>query len=120
MYIGTKARQIDKCCGLTAAVDIPKDFCLHVSLVITGAQAKLYVSNMDVPSLVVNDMKSGFRRGGIKLGEGPHYISNFEVREMPPAPWERREPAMPAATLSKWALSQSMDALECDLEHPLS
>src|SRR2546426_7746137 len=43
--------------GFTAAVDIPKDVWFHVRLVITGAQAKLYVSNMDVPSLVVNDMK---------------------------------------------------------------
>src|SRR6266568_4320461 len=120
IFSGSTAWQIYNGPGFTAAVDIPKDVWFHVRLVITGAQAKLYVSNMDVPSLVVNDMKSGVRRGGIKLGEGPHYISNFEVRETPPAPWERREPAMPAATISKWALSPSMDGLERDLEHPLS
>jgi hypothetical protein len=120
IFSGSTAWQIYNGPGFTAAVDIPKDVWFHVRLVITGAQAKLYVNNMDVPSLVVNDMKSGVRRGGIKLGEGPHYISNFEVRETPPAPWERREPAMPAATISKWALSPSMDALERDLEHPLS
>jgi hypothetical protein len=104
--------------GFTAAVDIPKGVWFHVRLEITGAQAKLYVSNMAVPSLVVNDLKSGMRKGGVGF-YGVH-ISNVEIRRMPPAVWERHEPAMPAATITKWSLSPSMDALERDLERPLS
>ena len=48
------------------------------------------------------------------------YFSNFEIRETPPAAWERHEPAMPAATITKWSLSASMDALERNIERPLS
>src|SRR6266700_772280 len=73
---------------------------------------------MAVPSLVMNDLKSGMRKGGIGFA-GVH-VSNVEIRRMPPAVWERNEPEMPAATITKWNLSRSMDALEHDLESPLS
>jgi hypothetical protein len=51
---------------------------------------------------------------------GCAYFSNFEVREMPPAPWVRHEPPMPAVTITQWSLSPSLDALARDLERPLS
>jgi len=104
--------------GFTAAVDIPRDMWFHVRLVIAGAQAKLYVSNMTEPSLVMNDLKSGMRTGGVGF-TGVH-ISNVEIRRLPPTVWERHEPAMPPATITKWSLSPSMLALEHDLERPLS
>src|SRR6266498_5245221 len=118
MFKGVGPWQIYNGPGFTAAVDIPRDVWFHVRLAIIGAQAKLYVSNMAVPSLVVNDLKSGMRKGGVGF-YGVH-ISNVEMRRMPPAVWERHEPAMPAATIIKWSLSLSMDALERDLERPLS
>lgn len=104
--------------GFTRAVDIPRGVWFHVRLEITGAQAKLYVNDMREPSLVMDDLKSGIRKGGIGL-EGT-YFSNFEIRETPPVAWERHEPAMPAATITKWSLSPSIDALERNLERPLS
>ena len=70
MFKGTGAWQIYNGPGFTAAVDIPRDVWFHVRLVIAGAQAKLYVSNMDVPSLVMNDLKSGMRQGGVAFGQG--------------------------------------------------
>src|SRR5207249_6939772 len=48
------------------------------------------------------------------------YVSNVEIRRMPTAVWERHEPAMPPTTITKWSLSPSMDAMERDLERPLS
>jgi len=105
--------------GFTRAVDIPRGVWFHVRLEITGAQAKLYVNDMREPSLVINDLKSGIRKGGVGL-EGAAYFSNFEIRETPPVAWERHEPAMPAATITKWSLSPSLDALDRDLERPLS
>jgi len=90
-----------------------------VRLEITGAQAKLCVNDMREPSLVMNDLKSGIRKGGVGL-EGSAYFSNFEIRETPPVAWERHEPTMPAATITKWSLSPSLDGLERDLERPLS
>lgn len=108
--------------GFTGAVDIPKDAWFHLRLEVTGAQAKLFVKDMDKPALVMNDLKSGVQKGQVALYvlTGATYFSNFEVRTTPDAPWERRLPAMPPNTLTKWSLSPSYDALAHNLEHSLS
>ncbi len=108
--------------GFTGAVDIPKDLWFHLRLEVTGAQAKLYVKDMEKPALVMNDLKSGVQKGQVALYvlTGATYFSNFEVRTTPDAPWERHLPAMPAGTLTKWSLSPSYDALPRNLELPLS
>ena len=108
--------------GFTAAVDIPKDVWFHLRLEVTGAQAKLYVKDMDKPALVMDDLKSGVQKGQVALYvlTGATYFSNFEVRTTPDAPWERHLPPMPAGTLTKWSLSPSYDALARNLELPLS
>ena len=115
---GAAAWQIYNGPGFTRAVDIPSGLWFHVRLEITGAQAKLYVNDMREPSLVMNDLKSGIRKGGVALAGA--YFSNFEMRETPPVAWEHHESAMPAATITKWSLSASLDALERDVERPLS
>ena len=108
--------------GFTGAVDIPKYTWFHLRLEVTGAQAKLFVKDMDKPALVMDDLKSGVQKGQVALYvlTGSTYFSNFEVRTTPDAPWERHLPAMPANTLTKWSLSPSYDALARNLEHPLS
>jgi hypothetical protein len=103
--------------GFTAAVEIPRNVWFHVRLVVTGAQARLYVGNMTVPSLVINDLKTGMHSGGVGF-YGVH-VSNIEIRRMPTANWERHELAMPPATIVNCRLSPSLDALERDLERPL-
>lgn len=72
--------------GFTAAVDIPKDAWFHVRLVVAGAQAKLFVGDMTKPSLEMNDLKTGIRKGGVALA-GPAYFANVEIHETPPLPW---------------------------------
>lgn len=108
--------------GFTGAVDIPKDVWFHLRLEVVGAQAKLYVKDMDKPTLVMDDLKSGVQKGQVALYvlTGATYFANFEVRTTPDAPWERHLPAMPAGTLTKWKLSPSYDALARNLEHPLA
>ena len=108
--------------GFTGAVDIPKDVWFHLRLEVTGAQAKLYVKDMDKPALVMDDLKSGVQKGQVALYvlTGATYFSNFEVRTTPDAPWERHLPPMPPGTLTKWSLSPSYDALARNLERPLS
>ncbi|MGC2111163.1 MAG: hypothetical protein WA655_16725 [Candidatus Korobacteraceae bacterium] len=108
--------------GFTGAVDIPKDVWFHLRLEVTGAQAKLYVKDMDKPALVMSDLKSGIQKGQLALYDltGATYFSNFEIRTTPDAPWERRLPPMPPDTLTKWSISPSYDGLARDLEHPLS
>ncbi len=96
--------------GFTGAVDIPKDVWFHLRLEVTGAQARLYVKDMDTPALVMNDLKSGVQKGQVALYvlTGATYFSNFEVRTTPDAPWERHLPPMPPGTLTKWSLSPSL------------
>lgn len=108
--------------GFTGAVDIPKDAWFHLRLEVTGAQAKLYVKDMEKPALVMNDLKTGIQKGqvGLFVRTGATYFSNFEVRTTPDAPWERRLPEMPPGTLTKWSLSPVYDALARNLERPLT
>lgn len=108
--------------GFTGAVDIPKDVWFHLRLEVAGAQAKLYVDDMEKPALVIDDLKSGVQKGQIALAvlTGATYFSNFEIRTTPDAAWERRLPPMPPGTLTAWSLSPAYDALERDLERPLS
>jgi hypothetical protein len=89
---------------------------------VVGAQAKLFVKDMDTPALVMDDLKSGVQKGQVALAvlTGATYFSNFEIRPTPEAPWQRQLPAMPPGTLTKWSLSPSYDALKRDLERPLS
>jgi hypothetical protein len=107
--------------GFTGAVDIPRDVWFHLRLEVAGAQAKLYVKDMEKPVLVMSDLKSGIQKGQVAVAglTGATYFSNFEVRPTPDAPWERRLPPMPAGTVTKWSLSPSYDALERNLERPL-
>src|SRR5271167_464324 len=108
--------------GFTGAVDIPKDVWFHLRLEVLGAQAKLYVKDMDKPALVINDLKSGIQKGQVALYDltGATYFSNFEIRTTPDAPWERHLPPMAQGTLIKWSLSPSYDALARNLERPLT
>ncbi len=108
--------------GFTGAVDIPKDVWFHLRLEVVGAQAKLYVKDMEKPVLVMSDLKSGVRKGQVALAAltGATYFSNFEIRTTPDTAWERHPPPMPPGTLIKWGLSPSYDALQRNLERPLS
>jgi hypothetical protein len=108
--------------GFTGAVDIPKDEWFHLRLEVMGAQAKLYVKDMDKdkPALAMDDLKSGIQKGQVALYDltGATYFSNFEVRTTPDVPWERHLPPMPPDTLTKWSLSPSYDALARNPERP--
>src|SRR4051812_11934628 len=108
--------------GFTAGADIPKKEWFHMRLEVTGAQAKLYMKDMDKPVLVMDDLKSGVQKGRIALYDltGETYFSNFEVRTTPNLPWERHLPPMPANTLTKWSISPALDALKRNLEAPLA
>ena len=104
--------------GFTGAVELPQNEWYHLRLEVTGAQAKLYVKDMKVPALVMDDLKSGAQKGVFALHvlTGPTWFSNFQVRTTPDVPWVRHLPAMPAGTLVKWQVSPSYDALARDLE----
>lgn len=108
--------------GFTGAVEIPREVWFHLRLEVTGAQAKLYVKDMDHPALVMDDLKSGLERGQVALNvlTGTTCFAGFQVRETAPAPWARHLPAMPSDTITKWALSPAYDALAHNVEKPLA
>lgn len=108
--------------GFTGAVDIPKSVWFHLRLEVAGAQAKLFVKDMEKPALVMDDLKSGVQKGQLALYTltGETYFSNFEVRTTPDAPWTRHLPAMPPNVLTKWSISPSYDGLARNLERSLS
>jgi hypothetical protein len=108
--------------GFNGAVDIPKGEWFHLRLEVTGAQAKLFVKDMDKPALVMGDLKSGVQKGQVALYTltGETYFSNFEVRTTPDLPWERHLPPMPPNTLTNWSISPSYDYLARNLERPLT
>jgi hypothetical protein len=108
--------------GFTGATGIPKDTWFHLRLVVTGAQARLYVKDMEAPALVMDDLKTGVQKGQVALWvlTGATYFSNFEVKTTPDTPWQRHLPAMPPGTLAKWSLSPAYDALARNPEKPLT
>ena len=108
--------------GFTGGVDIPKETWFHLRLAVSGAQAKLFVKDMDKPALEIDDLKSGIQKGQVALFVlmGESCFSNFEIRTTPDALWERHLPPMPPDTLTRWSLSRSYDALARNLERPLS
>ena len=119
---GGRNWQIYNGAGFTGAVDIPKGEWFHVRLEVAGAQAKLWVKDMEKPALVMDDLKSGVQKGDLALLclLGPTRFSNFEIRATSDAPWERHLPPMPPNILTTWKLSPEYDALARDLERPLT
>jgi len=108
--------------GFTGAVDIPKNEWFHLRLEVKGAQAYLFINNMDKPVLVMGDLKSGIQSGQVALAvlTGSTYFSNFKIRRTPQVMWERHLPPMPPGTLTSWKLSPSYDASGIDPERPLT
>jgi len=108
--------------GFTGAVDIPKSVWFHLRLEVTGAQAKLFVKDMEKPALVMDDLKSGVQKGKVALFTltGETCFSNFEIRSTPDSPWQHHLPAMQPNVITHWRISPSYDALQRNLEHPLT
>jgi hypothetical protein len=108
--------------GFTGPVDIPRDAWFRLRLEVAGAQAKLYFNDLEKPALVMDDLKSGLQRGQVALAvlTGETYFSNFEVRSTPDALWQRHEPPMAPGTLTRWSISPVYDALQRNLERPLT
>ena len=108
--------------GFTGAVDIPRDAWFHLRLEVSGAQAKLWVKDMERPALAIDDLKSGIQRGRIGLAvlTGVTCFASLQVRTTPAAAWQRHPPPTPPGTIVRWSLSPAYDALARNLERPLA
>jgi hypothetical protein len=108
--------------GYIGAVDIPRNSWFHLRLEVAGSAAKLYVSDMSKPALVIPDLKSGQHKGelGLTVLTGATYFSNVEVRATPAVAWRRQFPTIAEGTITQWSLSPAFDALTRNLERPLT
>jgi hypothetical protein len=64
-------------------VDLEPGAWTRIKIVVSGTQAKLYVSGAEQPCLIVNDLKLGDTRGQVALWTGSNseaYFSNLTVR----------------------------------------
>ncbi len=96
--------------GFTAKVDVPRDQWFHLRLAVAGAQAKLFVKDMELPALAIDDLKTGQQKGQVALFTltGQTCFTNFEIRQTPDAAWERHLPPMPPDTLLRWSISPAL------------
>ena len=108
--------------GFTGPVDIPRNEWFHLRLEFAGAQGKLFVKDMNAPALVMTDLKSGVQRGSVSLAvlTGTTCFADIRVQPLPDSPWMRHLPPMAAGALTSWLISPSLDALERNLERPLT
>jgi len=91
--------------GFTGAVDIPENVWFHLRLEVTGAQAKLYVKDMEKPALVMDDLKSGVQQG--KGGPVHAYRRNLLLEFRSP-----RHVRCPVAAPSSFNASQHSNQVE--------
>jgi hypothetical protein len=108
--------------GFTGRMEIPSNTWLHLRLELRGAAAKLFVGDTLTPVLTMSDLKSGVRKGGVALAvlTGSTCFSEVQVRTKPSAPWQREVKPMPAGILASWSLSPAYEAVERDVERPLT
>lgn len=96
--------------GFTASVDIPYGRWIHLKLEISGTRARVFVDDMTVPALVINDLKLGARRGFVGLRAPTSGIAHFagfsitqaESLDLGPAP----RTGHPSGMLRSWEVSR--------------
>lgn len=106
--------------GFTAGVDLPAGQWIHLKLEVSGNQARLYVSDMEVPVLEMNDLKRGTSKGTIGL-YGPrdnnYYFSNFSYRHDDGLLFEPPPPVdAPPGVITSWELSEPVAMSRIDVE----
>ncbi len=106
--------------GYTAAADILPDQWIHLTMEISGKQARVFLDDAPQPALAITDLKRGVSKGTIGL-MGPRdktaYFSNFKYKidnqlQFDPPP----EIETPLGMITEWELSQPYDFTTIDLE----
>lgn len=103
--------------GYTASVNrLPTDRWIRVRMEIRGAQARVFLDDVEEPALVVPRLAHGRSRGAIGvlvLSSSPeaaclsHFRYRLDAPDLPPPP---PEPEIPAGTLTEWEISQPFPA----------
>ena len=112
-FLGANAWQIYNVPTYAGAGELPPaDQWLHVKVVVTGLEAKLFLNNAAEPSLVIPDLKQGYSTGSIGFWgqSGGGYISNVTY-----TPDDKKYDPHPKhdfvnGALTAWELSEALDA----------
>lgn len=96
--------------GFTGSVNIPYGRWIHLKLEISGKRARVFVDDMTVPALVIDDLKLGARRGFVGLrapASGIAHFAGFSITpadslDLGPAPRQGSPPGM----LRSWEVSR--------------
>jgi sugar lactone lactonase YvrE len=106
--------------GFTAGVELPADEWIHLKLEVSGARARLYVADMEIPVLEMYDLKHGTSRGGIGLfgpRDGNYYFSNFSYRHDDRLVFGPLPPLdAPPGVITSWELSEPIALSRVDVE----
>src|SRR5262245_33939596 len=113
IYNGGEAWQLYSGPGYTAEAELPLNRWLHVKLVVSGYNARLFVDGAAAPPLTVTSLKRPWARGTIGLW-GALSGANCPNGTVPPAdttaPATRpAEPPPARGTLTKWDLSPAFE-----------
>jgi hypothetical protein len=109
--------------GYTSTGEIPTGEWVHLRIEVKGAQARVFLGDMESPVLEVDELVHGVSRGSIGLNgprDGTAYFSNFRWRaddglvfESPPAGYP------PPGVIEKWKIAGPYKLSDIDLEkHP--
>lgn len=106
--------------GYTNTAEIPQEKWIHVRIVVSGLDARLYLDNADKPALTVTGLRRGYSHGSVGLWAGVTgaHFANFRVtpdrspKPKQPIPVYRPPPNI----VAHWELSQRFKAEEKDSE----
>ena len=117
---GISSWQLYSGTGMTNECDIPENEWVRLKMVVAGAQAKVYLVDMEKPALEIKYLQHGRSSGNIGLygqANGTAYFSNFKYKidnsiKFEPAAEIETDPG----TITEWNISQNYRLTEVNLE----
>jgi sugar lactone lactonase YvrE len=124
VYNGVSCWQLYNGPGYTAQVQLPKNEWVHLRLEVSGHQARVFVGETEVPSLVIPYLGHGVSRGTIGVygrTDGTSYFSNFSYTLEEDLPEKLKfDPAparfMPPGIVTGWEISQAFQTSSIELD----
>jgi sugar lactone lactonase YvrE len=119
VFNGVSSWQLYSGDGFTSVAVIPYDEWLHVKIVISGTQGRVYLGGSEDPALVITDLKQGASKGALRIWSFPPFnaafFSNFQVRNDDGIDLgkPRRTETAPGM-IADWGLSQPIKISDSD------
>jgi hypothetical protein len=106
--------------GKTASAEFPANKWFHVKIEVKDAQARLYISDMEIQVLTITELAHGVSKGTLGVWgpmDGSAYFSNFSYAvnnslQFPPSPMVDN----PLGIISDWEISQPEKLSNVDME----